>query len=315
VNRLTYCEFCGDQIGYLPFTCKYCGGTYCKKHRLPENHECTFELKHVPVVPTTQKNSKRRYQDSRIKKSPSRVYLDDEPKAIKKYLKRQDKQRDDTFRSYQRSYGKSSQYQGTKTLFLLIIIFSIVALFFNYSDVPEYFYLSLHGLVYKFTYHTLLTSLFISSGDALSLFFLFIMLFILYFMARNIETSLGIKFLIKLYILSCLFTALFYVLLRFSLISIYPLTIFLPTGLAWGGILGLLSYSLFPMMNRKITAFMYFLPIRMTGRSFLLMIIILRLFPVVFFAWGAPYYVIFYLPELGGVLGAYIIYKFQFPIR
>ena len=68
-------------------------------------------------------------------------------------------------------------------------------------------------------------------------------------------------------------------------------------------------------MNRKITAFMYFLPVRMNGRSFLLIIIILRLFPVLLFAWYFPYYVIFYLPELGGILGAYIIYKYQFPMR
>jgi hypothetical protein len=134
-------------------------------------------------------------------------------------------------------------------------------------------------------------------------------------MARNIEMSLGVKFLIKLYAVCCLFTALFYILLRIALISIYPITIPLPTGLAWGGILGLLAYSLLPIMNRKITAFMYFLPIRMTGRSFLLIIIILRLFPVLLFAWVYPYYVIFYLPELGGILGAYVIYKYQFPVR
>ncbi len=198
----------------------------------------------------------------------------------------------------------------------MIIIFSIVGLVFTYNYIPEYFYLSLHGLVYKFTYYTIFTSLFVSSGDVISLFFLFIMLFILYFMARNIELSLGTKFLIKLYIVCSLFTALFYVLLRFSLISIYPINSYiLYTGLAWGGILGLLSYSLFPIMNKKITAFMYFLPVRMNGRSFLLIIIILRLFPVLLFAWYDLAYIVFYLPELGGILGAYIIYKYQFPTR
>jgi hypothetical protein len=134
-------------------------------------------------------------------------------------------------------------------------------------------------------------------------------------MARNIESSLGTKFLIKLYVVSCLFTALFYTLLRISLISIYPLTTPIPVGLAWGGILGLLSYSLFPIMNRKITALMYFLPIRMNGRTFLLIIIILRLFPVIFFVWTDPYVILLYIPELGGILGAYIVYRYQFRIR
>ncbi len=232
-------------------------------------------------------------------------------------MKRQEKQRERTLRSYQQSFEKHSQYQGTKCLFIMIIIFSIIGLVFAYNDIPEYIYLSLYGLVNKFAYYTFFTSLFVSSGDVISLFFLFIMLFILYFMARNIEISLGTKFLIKLYIVCCLFTALFYILLRISLISVYPLDFIYPLyiGLAWGGILGLLSYSLFPIMNKKITAFMYFLPVRMNGRSFLLIIIILRLFPVLLFAWYDPAYIVFYLPELGGILGAYIVYKYQFPMR
>ncbi len=45
---MTFCEHCGEKIPFLPFKCKYCGGAYCKEHRLPENHQCTFELKQVP---------------------------------------------------------------------------------------------------------------------------------------------------------------------------------------------------------------------------------------------------------------------------
>lgn len=33
------CQYCGKEI-YLPFKCKYCGGTFCSEHRLPENHKC-----------------------------------------------------------------------------------------------------------------------------------------------------------------------------------------------------------------------------------------------------------------------------------
>ena len=243
--------------------------------------------------------------------------MDREPKSLKKYLKRQDKQTERTLRSYQKAYKNHSPYQGTKTLFIMIIIFSIAALVFDYYRLSDYFSLSLHGLIYKFTYYTFFTSLFVSSGDLISLFFLFIMLFILYFMARNIEMSFGVKFLIRLYVVCCLFTALFYILLRIALISVRPLTEppIDSIGLAFGGILGLLAYSLFPIMNRKITAFMYFLPIRMSGRSFLILIIVLRIFPVLIFAWSDPLYIVFYLPELGGILASYIIYKYQFSAR
>ncbi|MFX0106039.1 MAG: hypothetical protein ACFE75_11185 [Candidatus Hodarchaeota archaeon] len=248
-----------------------------------------------------------------MKRPPPRLSLDDGPRTFKKYLKRQEKQRERVLRSYQRPYTRTSPYQGTKILFILIIIFSITALVFNYIDIPEYIYFSLNGLVYQFMFHTIFTALFISSGDILSLFFLFIILYILYFMTRNIEMSYGTKFLFKLYIIGCLFTAMFYVLLRVSLMYFYPIEYFIvPVGLAWGGILGLISYSIFPIMKQRITALMYFLPIRMKGRSFLLFIILIRLIPALLYALFEPIYIVFYLPELGGVLGSYIVYKYQF---
>ncbi len=328
---MTYCEFCGEQISYLPFNCKYCGGTYCKKHRLPENHECTFELKHVAVVPTTPMLKRRRQQDPLKKKMSSKDYLEKGPRELRKYLKRQEKQRErtirDTQRPYgrtsqrpygrtsQRPYGRTSQYLGAKTLFILIIIFSTTALVFDYSGISQYIYLSLNGLIYKFTFHTIFTGLFIgvSYGDFISLFFLFIMLFILYFMARNIEISYGTKFLIKLYLIGCLFTALFYFLLRLLLGFRYPLdSVAVPIGLAFGGILALISFSIFPIMNREISTLMYFLPIRMKGRFFLIIIVLFRLIPALFYAlFDSLIYLLFYLPELGGILAAYILYRYK----
>ena len=35
------CEICGEEIsGGSAFTCNYCGGVFCPKHRLPFNHAC-----------------------------------------------------------------------------------------------------------------------------------------------------------------------------------------------------------------------------------------------------------------------------------
>ncbi|MFX1410988.1 MAG: hypothetical protein ACFFA6_11585 [Promethearchaeota archaeon] len=268
-------------------------------------------MKHVPVVPTTSRESKKLYQDVAVKKPATQEYLTKGPRALKKYLKRQDKQRKQAMRSVQ-SYRGATQYNYTKILFGLIIVFSITALFFPIS-IAHYIFFSLPGLIYNYTYYTFFTALFVSSGDFIGLFFLFIMLIFLYFMARNIELNYGWKFLIKLYVVCCLFSALFYVLLRLSLVSYAPLNVSLiKFGLAWGGIYGLISYSIFPIMNRQITALMTFIPLRMRGRSFLLMIILIRLIPGLLFALYSPIYLLFYLPELGGILGAYIIYKRQF---
>jgi len=37
------CDFCGNEED-LPFTCNYCGGTFCSEHRLPESHACKGDL-------------------------------------------------------------------------------------------------------------------------------------------------------------------------------------------------------------------------------------------------------------------------------
>jgi len=314
---VTYCEFCGEQISYLPFTCKYCRGTFCKKHRLPENHQCTFELKHVSVEPTTLRGSQKLYPDVAVKKPATQEYLTKGPRVLKKYLKRQDKQRRQAMRSNRESYRGAPQYNYTKILFAIIILFSIVSLVFISSGVPQYIFFSLPGLIYEYTYYTFFTALFVSSTSFFELFFLFIMLIFLYFMARSIELNHGWKFLIKLYVVCCLFSALFFVLLRLALINYAPLDIYYGWeyfGFAWGGIYGLISYSIFPIMNRQITALMTFIPLRLRGRSFLLIIILIRLIPGLLLAlfYFNPIYLLLYLPDLGGILGAYIIYKYQF---
>src|SRR6056297_2401952 len=33
------CDQCGRNES-MPYTCRYCGGTFCPDHRLPENHAC-----------------------------------------------------------------------------------------------------------------------------------------------------------------------------------------------------------------------------------------------------------------------------------
>ena len=33
------CDYCGVEVA-LPFKCRYCGGNFCARHHLPENHDC-----------------------------------------------------------------------------------------------------------------------------------------------------------------------------------------------------------------------------------------------------------------------------------
>ncbi|MFN4133914.1 MAG: rhomboid family intramembrane serine protease [Candidatus Hadarchaeales archaeon] len=41
------CDACGDEVA-LPFRCRCCGGNFCSKHRLPENHSCKMISKAKP---------------------------------------------------------------------------------------------------------------------------------------------------------------------------------------------------------------------------------------------------------------------------
>lgn len=41
----TFCEVHQD----LPFTCPYCEKTFCLKHRLPENHQCSNIPRREPL--------------------------------------------------------------------------------------------------------------------------------------------------------------------------------------------------------------------------------------------------------------------------
>jgi Zn-dependent protease len=50
------CDFCGKDED-LPFTCNYCGGTFCGEHRLPEAHACTGDLtRRIVANPATTRS-------------------------------------------------------------------------------------------------------------------------------------------------------------------------------------------------------------------------------------------------------------------
>ena len=92
---MTFCEHCGEKIDFLPFKCKYCGGSYCKEHRLPENHQCTFELKTIPISPSNLREAPLKSGSSR---GTSRNF--------KKYMKRQDKQKKKDVKLYRKYPNK-----------------------------------------------------------------------------------------------------------------------------------------------------------------------------------------------------------------
>ena len=307
---MTFCEHCGEKIPFLPFKCKYCGGAYCKEHRLPENHECSFESKHIPIITSALKESKLNHSDS------NKGTIN-----VSKYIRRQEKQEKKSIKQMRRYSSKRSQYQGIKVILLLIVSFSTVAIIFRSLGLEEYVFLSLNAIIFKFTYHTFITSLFIYSINPFDYFFFFsmILIFIIfyfaYLMGKMVETAFGTGFLVKLFLFSGFISILFYIILRLGITFYYPLdslSNFDSVGLVWGGLYGLFTFTIFPAMNQRLTARVVIIPIRMSGKSFLLMIILFRLIPgLIYGLSGSFLYFLYYLPELGGVLGSYLVYKYR----
>jgi len=65
------CDVCGASEP-LMFKCKYCGGTFCSKHRLPENHSCKGLQEHswnVYRIPMVEK-----VRDSKTTSESTRVH-------------------------------------------------------------------------------------------------------------------------------------------------------------------------------------------------------------------------------------------------
>ncbi len=57
------CYYCNIKISKLLYRCKYCGMIFCKNHRLPENHDCPFDLIQKLKIEENSK-SKLIYQDA-----------------------------------------------------------------------------------------------------------------------------------------------------------------------------------------------------------------------------------------------------------
>ncbi|TFG03883.1 MAG: hypothetical protein EU542_00750 [Promethearchaeota archaeon] len=297
---MPYCETCGEEIGYLPFKCKYCGGVFCKKHRLPENHDCTFELKHTPVVPIPRRGLSRSVSSSSQKSSTKT------PRKIRKYLKRQEKQKMKTIRDFE-NYG-GSQTKGSTILILAIFILSLV----TFIIYPPYLTLSSLSFLNLWLW-TFISSFFVSyTQDLFGLFFLIILIILFYVMIKNLERTFGTKFLLKLYFVCGFVTGLVYVLIWLALQPFYIGTVIVPIGLASGALLGVISFMIFLNINREMTFLMFFIPIRMKGRTIIIFLVLLNLIPGLLLAIGNPLYLLVYIPDLGGVLASYLVYFFKY---
>lgn len=49
------CPVCNKKLGLIDYTCR-CGNTFCIKHRMPEEHQCSFDYHELGKVILDKKN-------------------------------------------------------------------------------------------------------------------------------------------------------------------------------------------------------------------------------------------------------------------
>ena len=300
---MPFCHHCNEEMGYLPFKCKYCGGTFCKEHRLPENHDCTFEIKHTPTISPIKKR-KREFDKEVIRYTPS-----GEDKKMQKFLKKQEKQKRRTNRIYDRTIRETQSVSYSTYLIIIIFAFSIAA------TIPTAtLYLSLSSLSFlEFYIWTFFTAPFVYySGSPFGIFLLFFFILIFYNTIRIIEMRFGGKFLLQLFLISTFFSGVLYVLLWLPFYMVNPSMNIYPIGLAFGGIIGIISFLIYFSMNTEMTMLIMFIPMRMKGKVILLLLALLIVIPALLLAIFEPEAIIVFLPDLGGFIGSYLIFKYKF---
>ncbi|MHA1340388.1 MAG: rhomboid family intramembrane serine protease [Promethearchaeota archaeon] len=249
------CNFCGDELDYLPFKCKYCGKEYCKIHRLPENHNCSFELKHDPFLAKPPK--------VQVIKSHEQI---EEMPYDKIYSSPRDAR--DRVTPWGANIIRPRIAQMSLKATYLFMIFQLIGFILSLIDATApHMYLAANQLL-KFYFHTIFTPMF-NPGDPLSLIF---DLLIIYFVGRLIEGRFGTRTFVEIYILSALIAAASIIILQ-SLLSLIPYfgINFLNFGYSTlsGAIMGLIAFMTLILPDMEMNVFIFLIPVRFKTRYLL----------------------------------------------
>ncbi|MHA1585151.1 MAG: rhomboid family intramembrane serine protease [Promethearchaeota archaeon] len=292
---------CTETMTYLPFKCKYCGKTFCKKHRLPENHNCTFSISgsvssqsqkasqddtsnqsnfsfNSPNIPsrssdTSQYSSPDVGVGSNTKDDEFQRQLD---KEMREYFKKHERET-----SIPRSHGqvrsrtpfisRALKPIGTYWLIGIVTVFYFVPYLFSLFNIQINFFLNITTLVPSF-FIPLISSMFSPSGI---INFIFAIL-ILYTTGRMLELRYGTKFIVSLYVaggIAATFTTLF---VQFLGLIFTPLSFLASDNVSsqWGAIMAIFTFIIYLAgLERPMRFILFFIPVQMKGKTMLYILI------------------------------------------
>jgi Zn-dependent protease len=76
------CDFCGAEIEGLPYKCKYCGGTFCVWHHLPEEHNCPGLHKAVSTYALERAERLERTTPPQLRSAPAAAFYPGEARDL-----------------------------------------------------------------------------------------------------------------------------------------------------------------------------------------------------------------------------------------
>ncbi|VVB85940.1 Rhomboid protease GlpG [uncultured archaeon] len=217
------CDYCGFRDP-MPFTCKFCGGSFCYNHRLPESHSCRGLAAYKEKV----RESGTFYQYGpdlgvRKRRNPVLNSLNNAVSVIK------------------------SNYS------LTILILVLISFVLQYI-IPSYeFYLALYPSEVLSRPWTLVTHIFLHSGG---LHLLFNMMF-LFFFGPELERRIGGKRFLIVFFLSGIIAGIGY-----SLWSVFVLGSLAPAVGASGALFGI--FACLAVIAPHIEIYVYFIPMKIT---------------------------------------------------
>jgi len=201
-------------------------------------------------------------------------------------------------------------FEGALFLLSLIVLFSLFSL-----DLWNRQFISLNAYNISLGYYwTFFTSLFIVTMHSVEeiLFFIISLAFSLIVM-RNLEKKTSIKLVYFVFGFSGLFSGVLFLVIRISFAFYLPIEVldlfFFTVGLGGAGLLGLTAFSVFLEPNQEWNLHTYGIPIKMKGKSLLLVIVALRILPFLFTGFFSIFSFLAYCSELFGILAAFIYFK------
>ena len=299
------CFHCGE-LGSELKMCPTCLNNYCEFHIDPVVHECGITIEsqkfqheyNVVLHPEAVEPTNPNYT---VRGSTDGYYARASPEGDAQSIKSASK-------SNFLTHLKDSE--GILVLLTLIVLFSLFSL-----DLWNRQFISLNAYNISLGYYwTFFTSLFIVTMNSVEeILFFVIGLAFSFIVMRNLEKTTSIKLVYFVFGFCGLFSGVLFLIIRVIFAFYLPIEVldlfFLTVGLGGAGLLGLTAFSVCLEPNQEWNLRTYGIPIKMKGKSLLLVIVALRLVPFIFTGFFSIFSFLLYCSELFGILAAFIYFK------